>query len=62
MLNVDQLWDSLRTVCCVTNPPSDAKRIVQLSRADVKKAIELIEVNRQTELEATYNAMQSAIK
>lgn len=41
-MTVDELWDALREAACVTRPSSDAKRIVQLSKDDVKNALKLI--------------------
>jgi hypothetical protein len=43
MQTYDDLWDCLREVCCVTKPHTDAKRIVMLSRADLVKALILLE-------------------
>lgn len=40
----DLLWDNLRFVACITRPHTDAKTIVQLKRADVKKACQMLEL------------------
>lgn len=38
-VDVDQMWDSLRAVACITKPHTDAKTIVQLRREDVAAAL-----------------------
>lgn len=44
-INIDKLWNALRTVSCATKPAEKAKCIVMLTKNKLKEAIDFYNKN-----------------